>query len=308
MPSLIFSLLLLALFSSVTSKPNILYILTDDMRADLGVYGLPVHTPNLDLLATRSLTFNHAFCQISVCSPSRQSFMTGRRPDRSGVWNFIDANPLNVSAIPGHFRDAGYLTLGLGKTFHEEGGAWNADSYYNTSFLPYFPYQSNTCPNGGEGGGHCVLPDEKIWDWHLLNNSLSYLSVAANYTRVTGNPFFLITGFRDPHAPWAAPQRMYNLYNESNIATAAFDTLGKDSPLISWSNQLTVELANGTTFPYSPYEAVPVWVQQDQRHAYYAAVSYVDEHVGALIAQLEKEGLTDDTIIVFHADHGCESF
>ena len=53
--------------------------------------------------------------------------MTGRRPDRSQVWNFIDANPLSAAATPGHFRDNGYLALGLGKTFHEAGGAWNAE-------------------------------------------------------------------------------------------------------------------------------------------------------------------------------------
>lgn len=100
-------------------RPNVVYILSDDMRADLGAYGLPTKTPNLDKLASQGLLFRNAYCQISVCSPSRQSFLTGRRPDSSKVWNFIDANPLNTTAIPGFFRDAGYLALGLGKTFHE---------------------------------------------------------------------------------------------------------------------------------------------------------------------------------------------
>ena len=59
-----------------TKKKNVLYILADDMRADWGSYGLPVHTPNLDKLVGEGLRFTHAFCQISVCSPSRQSFMT----------------------------------------------------------------------------------------------------------------------------------------------------------------------------------------------------------------------------------------
>ena len=55
---------------------NVLYILADDMRADWNSYGLPVHTPNLDKLVAEGLQFEHAYCQISVCSPSRQSFMT----------------------------------------------------------------------------------------------------------------------------------------------------------------------------------------------------------------------------------------
>jgi hypothetical protein len=57
---------------------------------------------------------------------------------------------------------AGYLTLGLGKTFHESGGAWNANAYWSTDVLPYFTYSSNHCPHGGAGGGHCILPDDKV--------------------------------------------------------------------------------------------------------------------------------------------------
>jgi hypothetical protein len=97
---------------------------------------------------------------------------------------------------------------------------------------------------------------------------------------------------------------MYDLYNESAIAIAASPVLGKDTPLIAWSDQLSVQLQNGTAFPFSPTRAVPDWVARDQRHAYYAAISYVDEHVGALLAQLDAEGLAESTIVVFHSDHG----
>ena len=242
---------------------------------------------------------------MSVCSPSRQSFLTGRRPDRNQVWNFIDNNPLNSSAIPGHFRDNGYMSMGLGKTFHEDGGAWNKEAYWSLNAKPYFPYAGNTCPHGSEGGGHCILPDNKIWDHTLLNASLDYLQFAIDeHLKNTSRPFFLMTGFRDPHAPWAAPPRMYALYNESEIAVAKHPTLGKNSPLISWSQELSVQLENGTAFPYGPYSPVPSWVAADQRHAYYAAVSYVDEHVGALLGLLAKSGLEDSTIVVFHSDHG----
>ena len=129
-----------------------------DLRADLGAYGLPVVTPHIDALAADGLTFAHAFCQMSVCSPSRQSFMTGLRPDTHRVWNFIDANPTRSRSVAGWFRDHGYAALGLGKTFHEDAGAWNADAYWNTTLLPYYPYEANACPkpSGGEGGGRGV--------------------------------------------------------------------------------------------------------------------------------------------------------
>ena len=284
--------LVLTASAFASGRKNVLYILADDMRADWGAYGLPVQTPNLDKLVGKGLVFQHAFSQISVCSPSRQSFLTfvvlvcasiscvridsyvsvfvhrSLRPDTNKVWNFIDANPMDTQAIPGHFRNNGYLSLGLGKTFHEDGGAWNADAYWNTTARPYYQYKVNTCPHGGEGGGHCILPDDDIWDYQLRLASVEALKYAANYFKNTSTPFFLMTGFRDPHAPWAAPARMYALYNDSEIEPAKHDALGKDTPLIAWSHQLAVMLSNGTEFEYSYDSPVPVWVMQDQRHAY----------------------------------------
>ena len=288
---------------SPSSPSNVIYLVFDDMRSDLGAYGSPAATPHLDQLAAEGLLFRYAFCQISVCSPSRHSFLSGRRPDRNKVWNFLDASPLNASAIPGHFRRHGYLTLGLGKTFHEAGGAWNAEAFWSPD-KPYFPYTANVCPHGNEGGGHCTVPDDQIYDWKLRNATLTYLKFAMTQRKATGQPFFLMAGFRDPHAPWAAPKRMYDLYNQSALAVAQHRSLGVGSPLISWSNQLVVRLENGTSFDYGPYSPVPDWVARDQRHAYYSAVSYVDEHVGEILALLEHEGMSGETIVVAHSDHG----
>lgn len=230
--------------------------------------------------------------------------MTSLRPDRNQVWNFINHNPLASQATPGHFKAAGYLSLGLGKTFHEDGGAWNAAAYWSTEVRPYFPYVSNRCPKGTEGGGHCTETDEHIYDYKLRLAALDALKFAAEMYRNSSRPFYMMVGFRDPHAPWAAPQRMYDLYDEAAIAASAHKLLDASQPLISWSEQLSVQLANGTQFPFSPTHAVPDWVQRDQRHAYYAAVSYVDEHIGALLGALASERLSKQTIVVMHADHG----
>lgn len=246
------------------------------------------------------------FIWVANLSTQRFVFVYDRslRPDTNKVWNFIDANPLESQATPGYFRDNGYLALGLGKTFHETNGAWNADAYWNTSVRAYYEYSVNTCPHGGAGGGHCILPDNQIWDYKLRLASIDALKFAADFYKNTTTPFFLMAGFRDPHAPWAAPQRMYDLYNESEIAVAKYNVLGKDTPLIAWAPCLEVTLANGTHFPFSYNKPVPDWVNQDQRHAYYSAISFVDEHVGALLNVLDEKGITNDTIVIFHADHG----
>jgi len=235
-----------------TTCKNILYLVSDDMRADWGTYGLPVVTPNLDALAKKSLLFEHAYCQLSVCAPSRMSFMTSKRPDTNRVWNFIDTNPLTTQATPGHFRDHGYITLGLGKTFHQAGGAWNANQYWSLEEKPYFPYESGSCPHGGEGGGHCVEKDTEIYDWHLRLKTIDYLKYATNESKQSGRPFYVMAGFRKPHAPWQAPQRMYDLYNQSEIAVPTHKTIPTGAPLIAWSNQLTVSLENGADSSIHP--------------------------------------------------------
>ena len=70
---------------------NYRYMVSDDLRPEFPVYGqTQMKTPNVDRLVSRSITFSRAYCQQSICSPSRNSFMTGRRPDRTGVYNFVN--------------------------------------------------------------------------------------------------------------------------------------------------------------------------------------------------------------------------
>ncbi len=92
-------------------KPNVLFIMADDLRAETGSYGSSAITPNLDRLAKMSVQFDRAYCQQAVCNPSRSSLLTGRRPDSLQVWNnsthFREPNP-DVTTIPLWFKDHGY--------------------------------------------------------------------------------------------------------------------------------------------------------------------------------------------------------
>jgi iduronate 2-sulfatase len=107
---------------AIPLRPNILFIPVDDLRPDLGCYGsTTMLSPNIDRLAADGVTFTRAYCQQSVCNPSRASLLTGLRPDSIQVWDlytsFRDAVP-EVVTLPQYFKQQGYTTIGLGKTYH----------------------------------------------------------------------------------------------------------------------------------------------------------------------------------------------
>eukprot|EP01084_Bolivina_argentea_P053445 98111_1 len=166
---------LLMLFISTRCKYNVLFIVSDDFRPDIGgIYGQnEVSTPNIQRLITSGFTFNNAYTQFPLCSPSRTSFLTSLRPDTTRIWEigpyFRHTMPNNtgesVLTLPQYFKNNGYFTIGAGKTFHggtssggqgSEGGqdvpySWSTNTYYycndwsNGSFLS--PAMQNW-PNG----------------------------------------------------------------------------------------------------------------------------------------------------------------
>ena len=103
---------------------NVLFFAVDDMRPNIGAYNHSLaHTPTMDELAATGLTFHRAYVQYAYCSPSRHSFMTGRRPDTTRVWEFVDHfREVGVGAdwisLPQYFKTFGYLTLGRYKVAH----------------------------------------------------------------------------------------------------------------------------------------------------------------------------------------------
>lgn len=102
-------------------RPNVLFIMADDYRAEMGAYGSTAKTPNLDRLAAGSRVFKNAYCQQAVCNPSRSSLLTGQRPDTLRIWNnsvhFRERNP-DVMTLPLWFRRHGYQARCAGKIFH----------------------------------------------------------------------------------------------------------------------------------------------------------------------------------------------
>ncbi|MBC7964696.1 MAG: sulfatase [Fuerstia sp.] len=295
-------------------KLNVLFMMADDLRAELGSYGSPAITPNLDRLAKMSVQFDRAYCQQAVCNPSRSSLLTGRRPDSLQVWNnsthFREPNP-DVTTIPLWFKDHGYETRCAGKIFHNwhtkvqgDPRSWSAPEFLHfanhgddvaqvTGLLPK-NHATTTTGFGYEKVGICEcrdVPDEAYYDGRVAAEAVRVLA------EVKDKPFFLAVGFWRPHAQFNAPQRYWDLYKRDQLPP-----LDARRPV----NAPDVAFHQSTEI-LGPVEGqkIPTPAQAaEMRHGYFANISYMDAQVGKVLDALDASGVADRTIVVFVSDHG----
>jgi arylsulfatase A-like enzyme len=154
------------LYPTPKGAKNVLFLAVDDMRPSLGAYnftipGQPTHSPNIDKLASEGTLFTHAYVQYAYCSPSRNSFMSGRRPDTTKVWEFADTfREVGVGAewvtMPEYFKQFGYLTMGAGKLYHPSSATENIGMDFMdwpASWSPEYPYYF---PKDSPGETNCT--------------------------------------------------------------------------------------------------------------------------------------------------------
>ena len=215
-------LLLLCLFNSSKCQKNILFLVADDLRPNLGSYdgandGIfhqpPMYTPNIDALASKSLVFEKAYDSMALCSPSRTATLTGRRPDTTRItrigyyWRDYGGN---FTTIPQFFREKGYWAVGAGKVFH--GGPssgndhiMNCDCDYSWDVCPYHD-PPDGYPESGDVSWKALdkatldeapLQDQKNTKWLLPK-----IRDAAKKFKEEDTPFFVAYGVHKPHTPW----------------------------------------------------------------------------------------------------------
>ena len=301
-------------------KPNILFIMVDDLNDWVGAFGgnPQTKTPNIDKLAENSTIFKNAYCSAPLCNPSRTSIMTGYRPSTTGVYgnkeHFRDEKGFeNTVTIPQYFEKNGYKTAAAGKIFHSPRG--NAKIPKPGSDPGSFQQERR----GGLGG---TFPDDdnkrkhglnlkkygvkgsflRSFDWFGVdvpledNNDYKSADYGVDFlNKEHDKPFFLAVGIFRPHLPWYAPKQYFDMYPLENVKLPKtlkndLDDVGKRGKNMAKKGVHKSVVENGK------------W--KEAVRAYMANISFADACVGHLLNGLQKSEYSKNTIVVLMGDHG----
>ena len=301
------------------TRPNVLFIMLDQWRLDcLGANGNGViQTPHLDELASRSANFTQACVQAPVCVPSRVSFFTGRYPhshkNRVNYTPYEQPEPMMQRL----FQNAGYETGSVGKLhFHPPTAAHARSTGFDTVLLddgirrtdPYSDYvkwrsgadpnanvhyhtTASDAPSGGNPYRALIAREFTPTAWTGRESRNTVRALAAS-----GRPFFLFSSYFKPHSPHTIPEPYDSLYDDAEI------------PL---PRQVDLDYIQQLPLPVQKMilRGAPRYAMDRRRllwmyRSYYGDVTWLDEEVGAILAELERSGQTDNTIVIVTTDHG----
>ena len=293
-------------------RPNVLFIAVDDLRPQLGCYGVEgMASPNIDRLAAEGVRFDRSYCMVPTCGASRASLMSGIRPTRKRFVTYTaraDREAPGITTLNTHFKEHGYRTASNGKVFH-----FQADSAEGWSEPPWRPkaetYQDplnrrrandRRAELGDRGRGPAFesadVPDDSYADGMLADRSIDDLRRLAD----RDEPFFLAVGFFKPHLPFVAPKNYWDLYDPDRIRLPETYHVPENAPDQAIHNW-------GELRSYADIPAEGPLTDDDARNlirGYYACVSYTDAQIGRLLDELDRLGLADETIVVLWGDHG----
>ena len=302
-----------------------LFIIVDDFKPLASVFQ-PVTTepitPNINALIQRSINFRNAHAQMSMCGPSRVSFLTGLRPDTTNCYglrpNQLNSRIVNAAryahqtllTIPKLFKQAGYLTYGIGKVFHENEDIQMADP--STWTVPVFSWKTGwvrpptfSSPYTGTWVSSPNVADNYFPDGQaaIFANNLIQSLAAQN------QPWAVFLGHWKPHLPFQAPAKYFSMQKSAG-AFPGPHSAGVPNGMKTSDYQMArgigcLEVAQYQNAPSNLAGwAVPLGTIQTAVQAYYAAVTYVDVQIGITLKALANSSAADNTHIVLLGDHG----
>jgi arylsulfatase len=311
---------------SITSRPNILFICTDQQRYDaLGCHGNPfICTPTLDRLAAEGVLFEQCYTQSPVCAPARASLVTGQYPHAHGLWANGVALPEHAQMFTRSLADAGYACGLVGKMHlaacfagrteprHDDGFGfyrWAHDPSHASPENDYHRWLAEGYPSiyeqavaGGKGRqGHQpvrfdTMPTETHYSHWVAERAIEFLRSA----RAPDQPFFLWLNFFDPHHPFVAPREYLDRYDPARLPppVGGPSELPTKPPIYREASQQSYA---GHARGFATYSAQEI---QEIIAAYYAMISLIDDEVARVLATLDALDLDQDTLIIFTSDHG----
>jgi arylsulfatase A-like enzyme len=297
--------LLTARAQAAPKEPNILFIMSDDhAAAAIGAYGSWLgkyaKTPNLDRLAKQGMRFNNGLVTNSICTPSRAAILTGQYSHKNGVYTLSDKlDPQKIHV--GHLlQQRGYQTGLIGK--------WHL--VIDPTGFNYW----NILPGQGQYHNPKLRQiGEKLKEYpgRYSTDVITDLSLDFLKKRDKDKPFLLCTHFKAPHRPWDPAPRFADLYKDETIPEppTLLDHYEGRSKAVAGTRMTIGEHMNErdlqTKIPKDlPRDELRKWAYQRFIKRYLACVAAVDENVGRLLDYLDKEGLAENTLVIYTSDQG----
>ena len=275
-----------------STRPNILFIMADDLGNELGTLGHPlVRTPNIDRLAQQGTRFDRAYDQYPLCNPSRASLLTGMRPDDIRIYDLAThfrENVPEVVTLPQFFRNHGYRTARVGKIYHydvpsqigtnglDDAPSW--DTVVNPKGFDTEKPETITIQPGRQDFRADDVADEVETDGMIATEAVKLLE------QQKGQPFFLAVGFFRPHFPYISPRKYFDLYPYDVIPAPGDPT----------SDTADVPPA-AIAFTRPPNWNMTEAQMRNAIRAYYAGISFMDAQVGRVLSALDRLGMRDNT-------------
>eukprot|EP00601_Ochromonadales_sp_CCMP2298_P013000 CAMPEP_0173268066 /NCGR_PEP_ID=MMETSP1142-20121109/30119_1 /TAXON_ID=483371 /ORGANISM="non described non described, Strain CCMP2298" /LENGTH=674 /DNA_ID=CAMNT_0014204265 /DNA_START=104 /DNA_END=2128 /DNA_ORIENTATION=- len=306
-------------------RTNVLLIMFDDLRPQLSIYGKEyMITPNFERLAKRSVVFDNALCQVAVCNPSRNSFLTGLRPDTTGSYNF-ETSILPHIPFPALLVNHGYNTAASGKIEHSrlatekyadaattEKTIWSHECWENG----WYKYQGSE----KQLMNSSVTPDKKeledFRDWQYTTRTLQHI----RHLSALPQPFLSAIGFKLPHLELHVPHKYFSMYKDkapewklskrelkfpSSVSEISYRCCAEGR--FRFMNNEGSEVHNHSHPLLQIDKALPNQMHDELMMGYSAGITYLDDQLGRILDLLDELHLWDNTTVILTSDHGMHN-
>ena len=295
---------------------NVLFVVIDDMNDRINFLGLPeAAAPNLQRLLNRGMSFTRAYAQYALCNPSRTSFLSGWRPDKTGIFDNVTRPSTvissNVKYLPEYFEQNGYNTERYGKIMH---GRFENDITWDYAEPPESSSESKSMQPAAQ-----LDPPGTYWVQDLVDSNTvdggTALDLVNRLKQPKTKPFFYALGLIGPHDFFIPTRKYWNMNGDSSVQELLpIDSSGNTRANFTGNGSANINLPSTPAgdrsdvptiaFPPKQTNVKSTYEWQKTIHAYDGEVSQMDAQLGLVLDEFDRQDLWSNTIVIFFSDHG----